>query len=557
MRLRYIPLAALAVGVLACSDPLSVQNTNSPDVERILSSPDGVEGLISTAFQGVHLATHGSTTSITSALQALSGESMATVANFGMAQRAAIPRQPIDNSLGNQTQAENERDFRELQKSAANTVTGIDALHALLESGATLGSAEANARAESFGLFALGVAYGNVALTYDQAAIATPGMEAGFVPDLVPYTEVMAAALSFIDEALAIASGTPFTVPSTWLRTEGNLSSAGYIQLLNSYKARFRAGVARTPAERDAANWTQIAAEAGAGITSDFVIILSSQSGWTFPWLNQALVNSTWSSMTPIYLGMADTSGNYRKWILPPLADLEAGARQAGGDPGNFFLWHTPDTRFPHGATRADQIANSLPRTADSPIDSIYFWVRPPGEDTEGQPYAESPYDFTRFVAYRQSSPTEAPWVLMSGTEIAMLAAEADMRLNPSNPALAVTLINNSRTANGLPAFAAGATRDTPAPNHPGGGGFSCVPQAPTGGNRVVECGSLWEAMKYEKRIETMFTGYAQWFVDHRGWGDLIQGTHVMYPVPNGEMDARRLESYSSTWPAALGTYSF
>lgn len=562
MRLRFLPFAILGVvAASACSDPLNVQNTNNPDVDRVLSTPDGIEGLFRSSYQQVHSATHGSTTALFSALQVMSGESYATVANFGMALRSGVPRSIIDNTRGNQTASENTRDFSLLQRNARNIANGITALDNLIANGSSLGSASADKRARAWGHFTLGVALGKVALVYDQAAVPSPGMPTDSTPPLIPYNEVMDAAIANLDLALSTANapeGGSISIPNDWFRTEGGdaMSQAEFIQLANSFKARFRAGVARTPAERDAVNWTQVAADAAAGIQDDVVLALSSTAGWTMPWLSQALVNSTWSMVPPMYIGMADTSGNFRKWILPPIGDLSAAPRLAGGDPGAFFMIHTPDDRFPAGNTRAQQDSNS-PSIVAQGLTDVYFRNRTDA-DTEGQVWGQSPYDFMRFSGYRGGN-SNGPWVLMSATEISMLRAEADMRLNPGSPTVAVTLINDSRTDHGLPPFAAGATRETRAPNHPGGGGFSCVPQTPTAGNRVVECGTLWEAMKYEKRIETMFTGYGQWFMDHRGWGDLVVGTPTMYPVPYQEMDARRAEFYNSKaeWNSAAGTYSY
>lgn len=562
MRLRYLPFALAAAGALsACSDPLNVENVTAPNVGRILSTPDGIEGLFRTSFQQVHQATHGTTTSLYAVMQAMAGESYATVANFGMAQYSAIPRPLYDNSRGNQIQSEANRDFSVLSRNSRNVANGIRALDALIAGGGSLGSAQSNARARAWGWFVLAVAHGNLSLVYDQATVSTPSLAGDEVPELVPYGEVNAAALAFLDSALAVAAtpaATGMSIPNEWFRlADGSLNQAQFVQLVRSYKARFRAGAARNPTERAAVDWAQVAADAAAGITTDVTLGLATGAGWTFVWLNQALVNSTWSSVPMLYAGFADTSGNFRKWILPPLADSDAPARQTGGDPGDFFLVHTPDTRYPSGANRAAQVANS-PVPAAGVMPDIYFRARNPGDDTQGLAWGESPYDFVRFSSYRAGS-SVGNWVLMSATEIAMLAAEADLRLNPNAPTVAVTRINASRVANGLPAFPTGATRETRAPAHPGGGALSCVPQTPTAGNRVVECGTLWEAMKYEKRLESMFTGYAQWWSDHRGWGDLVQGTLTMIPVPYQEMDARVLDFYNSTpeWASGPSTYSY
>jgi hypothetical protein len=65
--------------------------------------------------------------------------------------------------------------------------------------------------------------------------------------------------------------------------------------------------------------------------------------------------------------------------------------------------------------------------------------------------------------------------------------------------------------------------------------------------------------MKWEKRLETSFTGYAQWFIDSRGWGDLTEGTIVEWPVPWEELYARQNLSLYTTDKvrAAKGTYGF
>ena len=132
-------------------------------------------------------------------------------------------------------------------------------------------------------------------------------------------------------------------------------------------------------------------------------------------------------------------------------------------------------------------------------------------------------------------------YVEMSKTEIDMLAAEGYIRTGDN--ASAVTLINVSRVRNGLPPV---TTAGVPTAN-------ACVPKLPNG-----TCGSLLEAMKYEKRMETMMTGYMVWFTDSRGWGDLPQNTATEWPVPYQEMQARLQPYYNGTLrQTAASTYGF
>ena len=62
--------------------------------------------------------------------------------------------------------------------------------------------------------------------------------------------------------------------------------------------------------------------------------------------------------------------------------------------------------------------------------------------------------------------------------------------------------------------------------------------------------------------METAFTGWASWYFDSRGWGDLAEGTALEYPVPYQELDARRKPIYDlggvgGKSAAVKGTYGF
>jgi len=141
-----------------------------------------------------------------------------------------------------------------------------------------------------------------------------------------------------------------------------------------------------------------------------------------------------------------------------------------------------------------------------------------------------------------------------------MLAAEGHIRLGtPLDIQKAAALIDKSRVkSGGLPALTGVVlTAAQPVP-----GGANCVPRVPTGpAFTSTTCGTILEAMKWEKRMELAFTGYGMWMWDSRGWGDLIQGTNTEWPVPNQEMDARQHPFYSLGGglgsSAAKGTYGF
>jgi hypothetical protein len=442
--------------------------------------------------------------------------------NFGMGPRGGIPRGFIDNVRGNSFQAGNRRDFQRMQNTA-RTATNI--MEVLFKEGFTLGTAEADARAKSFAFFGYGTALGNVALIYDSAATPRPG-DGVKIPPLMGYAEVMTAALAALDTAQTFAATASSTIPSEWLAANGAVSRADYIRIIRSYKARFRAQVARTPQERAAVAWPLVIADATNGITSDFVLQLNPASGWDYSWLVQHFTTgaAAWHTMTPYIIGMADTTRAYDTWLATPR------------DARVQFLIQTPDKRFPVGATRAAQIANSpviLPA-------GQYYRNRPAGEDVAGAAWGNSDYDHYRWRALFNAQRI-GPWSTFTKVENDMLAAEGYIRTG--NVAAAAALIDVSRVRNNLPPLAGAVT----AMGQPVPGGAGCVPRVPdpAAGYIATKCGDVMEAMKWEKRMETAYAGYGIWYLDGRGWGDLPEGTAVHWPVPWQEMDARNLPFYS------------
>jgi hypothetical protein len=539
----------------ACrEDPLAVANVIQPDVERSLGSARLTETAISKLFQQMFNGQYntGGDNIWTQAL-VMAFESSSQLANFGMGTRSSIPRPPIDNTIGNSQAAANFRDYDFLSRNGRSAANAIIRMKAFIESGVGTGTAARDAKALSFAFFNVGYALGHLSLIYDQAAILTPDLfveDNEFIPDLSPYGEVNAAALAMLDSAVAYATGPNasgtggWPIPQDWVRTTSTTGTdrAEWIRIVRSYKAKFRAGVARTPAERTAVDWNAVVADATNGISEDVVILANAALGWNMVTLNQLAIASSWSQMTPFYLGMADTSGGYEAWLQQSLNSRTP------------FLMHTPDNRFPAGDTREEQQENSGGSATTGPPESnplLYFRMRPAGDDAANHPWGVWYYDNHRFWGIRAGG-GNGPFVLMAKAEVDMLAAEGYIRTG--QVASAVPLINVYRTRAGLPAIPATNDVNTQVP-----GGAGCVPQVPvaTVDPPVTVCGNVFEAMKWEKRVETAFTGHAQWFIDGRGWGDLYVLTPLEWPVPYQELFARQMESYTNERRAEVGTYGF
>jgi hypothetical protein len=232
--------------------------------------------------------------------------------------------------------------------------------------------------------------------------------------------------------------------------------------------------------------------------------------------------------MPAFIFGMADTSGSYAAWIAQPIGD-----RGSGKTP---FFMVTPDLRFPQGGTRAAQQADFAISScaAASQTCKRYFVNRASGGDNfDGPGWGWSNYDFVRFHSWDKKGDGTARngnTIFMTKAEIDMLQAEGLYR--KGQYAEAGALVNVTRTKNGLPAI---TTFDATSPVP--GGARACVPKMPQG--NTVTCGNLWEAIKYEKRVEEAYTHFAPWYLDGRGWGDLPENTALYWAVPFQELQAR------------------
>jgi len=126
--------------------------------------------------------------------------------------------------------------------------------------------------------------------------------------------------------------------------------------------------------------------------------------------------------------------------------------------------------------------------------------------------------------------------------ELQFLAAEAQFRMGNNAPMM--DLVNVSRTAAGLNPFTTTANPD-PSP--------MCIPKGvrPSNGG---QCGDLWEAYKYEKRIQLFHNGLGTEYFDDRGWGDLVQDTWLQLPVPGKELLLLLLDIYTFGGPGGTSS---
>ncbi len=500
-----LALSLLLSGAAGCVD-LSVENPNAPEAERALRLPGDVESLIAGSYVQWWNA-EANFESLNMVLSAQSFQHSAFPANFGVTIYTAPPRQPVVNNpaINEYAQHANYWSWNYRGLSAIR-----DGLLAIETDAVELGTGER--RAMAFGKFMQGLHHASLALNFDQAFIVDEDvtqaqMNAGLAP--VPYTEVMTKAIGYFNEAITLSTGQSFTIPAAWMSVD--VSAAQLVRLSNSFKARFRANVARNQTERAAVNWASVISEANAGITADFNMFID----WV-QWGNNAAyyqtLHTTWAQQPYWILVMADQSGRYQQWLAMPLS-----TRHPDLSAGNPFIIVTPDTRFPQGADLATQRAN--PGRFYQAV-SVPAWSRP-----DRGTWRWSYYGDQRFRTWRVN---DGDYPIMTTEEMVLLRAEGLFRTG--DLAGAAALINQTRVAAGLNATDAAGTNT------------SCVPKLPNG-----TCGDLFEMLKWEKRLETQFqgAGHAPWYYDSRGWNDLYRGTQLHFPMPCRESQVLGMECYN------------
>jgi hypothetical protein len=498
---RRVAAIAAAILLAGCVD-LTRANNNDPNRVRATSTPSDVEALIASTFQTWWPRVYGPTPSVM--WSAMGYEVSTPFLCFSSQEMSQEPRPAWNNTTVYVRSTTSSGPWLDLYGVISLSNDGIQALDRGLQIGA---DGVNNSRARAFAKFMQGLAHGYIALMYDKGLVIDEHTDIDTLatPTYVPYTEVMAASIRMLKESIAISDTATFTLPSVGWIPGLALTSKDLSRLAHTYIARFETYVARTPAERAAVNWNDVIAQIDGGITADFAPI-GSPTGLVdnakrlfarsnaFPGDQQRASN--W------LIGPADSLDGFKNWVATPVADR------------NPFQLRTADRRI-----QSDTVGSA---GAYFGYDPNVSWMNP----TRGL-YLRSFYYYRRFGT--GTTWQSGPLVAITRTEMNLLKAEALVRLNRATEA--IPLINASRVANGkLPPV------DINGPPDKAG----CVPRKLTGA-----CGGLWDALRYEKRIEEAGVDPQIAFYDARGWNTLAVNSFLELPIPGRELEIQRLPNYT------------
>ncbi|TDQ09499.1 putative outer membrane starch-binding protein [Pedobacter metabolipauper] len=291
---------AMVLGVLhSCKKGnLDVENVNNPDLAQVYATKENIEATASGLYNTLYQASH-SENGVQPMLSTASDNYTCSWGNFGMRDMSWEPRDfawtnTAAYSYNTQTNTYYDNIYKAIVP-ATNIITSING-------GKIVFTAAEAARAKAFCRFAMGVAYGNLALVFDRTFIVdeTKTTE-GKLSAASPYKEVAAAAIKYLDDAIAISTATSFTVPKAWLGTSADLSSADFVKLCNTSAARILAYLPRTKTELAAVDWAKVKTYADAGITTDFNVVVDDVVWYDNSAYYLGAGNSTWG-LTDMYV---------------------------------------------------------------------------------------------------------------------------------------------------------------------------------------------------------------------------------------------------------------
>ncbi|HYN83305.1 MAG TPA: hypothetical protein VES88_17635 [Gemmatimonadaceae bacterium] len=507
MRKAGIAVGATACVVAAACQDLAVTNPNAPDRERATQQPTAAESFVASSFR-TWWPVSGHDDYPAWALSTSAREITSGFADFGQLEISAEPRSAWNNSSVNARNDVNEEPWYGLYR----TISSVNDALIAIDSGLVIVDAGRTARTRSVGKFIQGISHGQLGLYFDKGYIVDEklALDTITVAQFHPYPQLIAASITQLDSSIAIAKANTFTLPvDTWLFQA--MSSADLVKLANSFVARFLAYAPRTRAERAGVNWTEVIRRVDAGITADFAPTAQVDILWD-DWkrlvarVRTATRPSDFGRPSYWLLGPADSANGFVNWVNTPLNNRVA------------FQIRTKDRRI-QGAAGPATPGKYFGHNAENIFQSSRGTWR------------YSHYYYHRFGTGLTWQTGAQPAVTV--TEMDLLKAEALIRLNRA--AEAVALINKTRIANGqLPPV----TTDGP-PDEPG-----CVPRKVNG-----QCGSLWDALRYEKGVEMVGVDAVVRFFDARGWQLLPEGSFTQLPVPGSELATLRLDLYTFGGP--------
>jgi hypothetical protein len=232
------------LSVAACNPDLNITNPNNPDVARAIATPGDVRNLMGNAYNGAYLGMQGAARPYPAAATSVMADNLsASFGNFGMRFNGQEPRLAYENSSGADDGRLASDPYQQLYASLGAVNDALGAVKRGIRIQVTATSPDETEELVALGYLTQGIDLGMIGLTFDKGFIVDEDTPLG-TAQLVPYSEVSAAAVAKYDKAIAAAQGKSWTVPVEF--TPGMTLTADRLgRMANTLRAPARAYTAR------------------------------------------------------------------------------------------------------------------------------------------------------------------------------------------------------------------------------------------------------------------------------------------------------------------------
>jgi len=399
---KYILLILISSSFITCVD-LEVENTNDPDIQEVLSTPEGVKSLTGSLFNKWFKSEQHNFGSPGPAMWVMADWGTVTFANFATIDMSKEPRVFLNNTAPYGYHAVTRNFWRVMYGVITSANDVLQSLDNGMEIGVD-GSETEMVRGMSY--FMQGLGNGYIGLVYDQGYPSDETVTDYLLLEKKPFNVSVEMAIDELEKAIVIFDNNTFTLPSEWLNGD-NYTNVTMSKIAHSFIARLLVYSPRNIAQSEAVDWQAVLDHAQAGITENFSIQGDgniSNRKW-MSWYKYYMARPDWGKVDMRVINMIDNS-QPANW---PEGGLDA--LPFGG------IIDSPDQRVV-----SDFQYNS---SNNRPERGIYRW---------------STYRYSRFDDYINEN-FYAPVVMMRKAENDLFIAEAYARLAQYDNA--TNMINN------------------------------------------------------------------------------------------------------------------
>ncbi|MEO1050440.1 MAG: RagB/SusD family nutrient uptake outer membrane protein [Bacteroidota bacterium] len=485
---------SLSLVIVTSCDDLNTQNLNNPDTQRVLASGDDLVGVLAGGYLSWWQANHQSRPGMT--LGVASDAISVSWGNFGMRRMSEEPRDAYNNSSAETVDYQDVVRFPWFRNLSAQSISN-DVIKAITVDGLSLGNDSQDQMMLASAYLLRGLSRGYLGLFFDQAYLTEIDSDLTAQLEFSTYTDMIAAAVTDLEEAARIADANSFTMDNSFINGL-SLTSAQVSQVANSYAARFLAQSPRTADENANVDWNRVLAFTERGLTDDFAPLADGNQ-----WFGYWRYAHTGASGNP--------TGSWARLDMRLVSAL---------DPSQ-------PTRFP---VDGSGLVNPQATSADARLESDFIFVATNNFRPERGLWHFSHYKHHRNItepSYMGDGIGNGPMPAFASVDNDLLRAEALLRLNRLADAAAVINSGTRVTRGGLPAVGAG------------------------------DADIILNAILHERYIEILNTGPGGHFFDRRrigerldfnsldNFGGLQFGTPAHFPVPAVELEVFELTPYN------------